>query len=182
MCFLWLQNIMWTFFLLIQSTAQSFSAYRYSNKCIHLSLTLYNHKPHQIDGPFTPTDNSSRYKLRLSKHCMTPKFVIWEFAKSLLHFPDAFSICILHVVTSVAKDVKLDYHWETIETLQGLPEGGLRRIILTASGGAFREWPAEKLKTVTVADAIKHPNWSMGKKITVDSASLMNKVLRFPQI
>lgn len=58
---------------------------------------------------------------------------------------------------------------------QGLPKGGLRRIILTASGGAFREWPVEKLKTVTVADAIKHPNWSMGKKITVDSASLMNK-------
>lgn len=61
---------------------------------------------------------------------------------------------------------------------QGLPPGGLRRIILTASGGAFREWPVDKLKTVTVADAIKHPNWSMGKKITVDSASLMNKVGR----
>ena len=60
--------------------------------------------------------------------------------------------------------------------MQGLPPDGLRRIILTASGGAFREWPVEKLKTVTVADAIKHPNWSMGKKITVDSASLMNKV------
>jgi 1-deoxy-D-xylulose-5-phosphate reductoisomerase len=53
----------------------------------------------------------------------------------------------------------------------------MRRIILTASGGAFREWPVEKLKTVTVADAIKHPNWSMGRKITVDSASLMNKGL-----
>lgn len=64
---------------------------------------------------------------------------------------------------------------------QGLPEGGLRRIVLTASGGAFREWPVEKLKTVTVADAIKHPNWSMGKKITVDSASLMNKASRTPQ-
>lgn len=55
----------------------------------------------------------------------------------------------------------------------------MRRIILTASGGAFREWPVDKLKTVTVADAIKHPNWSMGKKITVDSASLMNKVYHF---
>ncbi len=45
----------------------------------------------------------------------------------------------------------------------------MRRIILTASGGAFRDWPVEKLKTVRVEDAIKHPNWSMGKKITVDS-------------
>ncbi len=55
--------------------------------------------------------------------------------------------------------------------------GGLRRIILTASGGAFREWPVEKLKEVTVAQAITHPNWSMGKKITIDSATLMNKGL-----
>lgn len=53
----------------------------------------------------------------------------------------------------------------------------MRRIILTASGGAFRDWPVEKLATVKVADALKHPNWSMGRKITVDSATLMNKGL-----
>ena len=58
-----------------------------------------------------------------------------------------------------------------------MPENGLRRIILTASGGAFRDWPVDKLKTVKVADALKHPNWSMGRKITVDSATLMNKCL-----
>ena len=52
--------------------------------------------------------------------------------------------------------------------MQGLPVGGLRRIILTASGGAFRDWPIEKLKEVTVAQATSHPNWSMGKKITID--------------
>lgn len=45
------------------------------------------------------------------------------------------------------------------QCLQGLPEGGLRRIILTASGGAFRDWPVEKLREVTAADAVKHPNW-----------------------
>lgn len=60
-------------------------------------------------------------------------------------------------------------------SLQGLPKGGLRRIILTASGGAFRDWPVEKLKDVTVQQATTHPNWSMGKKITIDSATLMNK-------
>jgi 1-deoxy-D-xylulose-5-phosphate reductoisomerase len=59
----------------------------------------------------------------------------------------------------------------------GKPDPGLRRILLTASGGAFRDWPVEKLAEVTVADAITHPNWSMGKKITVDSATLMNKGL-----
>lgn len=68
-------------------------------------------------------------------------------------------------------------HSAIFQCIQGLPEGGLRRIILTASGGAFRDWPVEKLKDVKVADALKHPNWSMGRKITVDSATLMNKGL-----
>ncbi len=56
----------------------------------------------------------------------------------------------------------------------GVPTPGLRRILLTASGGAFRGWEADALQKVTVADAVKHPNWSMGRKITVDSATLMN--------
>jgi 1-deoxy-D-xylulose-5-phosphate reductoisomerase len=68
-------------------------------------------------------------------------------------------------------------HSAIFQCLQGVPEGGLRRIILTASGGSFRDWPAEKLAQVTIADALKHPNWSMGKKITIDSATLMNKGL-----
>lgn len=68
-------------------------------------------------------------------------------------------------------------HSAIFQCLQGVPPGGLRRIILTASGGAFRDWSVEKLATVKVADALKHPNWSMGQKITVDSATLMNKGL-----
>ncbi|MEO0887746.1 MAG: 1-deoxy-D-xylulose-5-phosphate reductoisomerase [Cyanobacteria bacterium J06648_10] len=68
-------------------------------------------------------------------------------------------------------------HSAIFQCLQGVPEGGLRSIELTASGGAFRDWPVEDLKKVTMADAIKHPNWSMGRKITVDSATLMNKGL-----
>jgi 1-deoxy-D-xylulose-5-phosphate reductoisomerase len=68
-------------------------------------------------------------------------------------------------------------HSAIFQCLQGVPQGGLRKIILTASGGAFRDLPVEKLSQVTVADALKHPNWSMGKKITIDSATLMNKGL-----
>ncbi|PKA63876.1 1-deoxy-D-xylulose 5-phosphate reductoisomerase, chloroplastic [Apostasia shenzhenica] len=116
-------------------------------------------------------------------------------------------------------------HSAIFQCIQGLPEGSLRRIILTASGGLHllsassgnplhyfssnglnfrsylicvsvsigivnkklgifsvlgvdtRDWPVEKLKEVKVADALKHPNWSMGKKITVDSATLFNKGL-----
>ena len=59
----------------------------------------------------------------------------------------------------------------------GIPTPGLQSIKLTASGGAFRDWSEEDLIKATVADATSHPNWSMGKKITVDSATLMNKGL-----
>lgn len=68
-------------------------------------------------------------------------------------------------------------HSAIFQCLQGVPEGGLKRIILTASGGAFRDWPLEQMANVTVADALKHPNWNMGQKITIDSATLMNKGL-----
>jgi 1-deoxy-D-xylulose-5-phosphate reductoisomerase len=68
-------------------------------------------------------------------------------------------------------------HSAIFQCLQGVPVGGLRRIILTASGGAFRDLPIEKLASVKVADALKHPNWTMGQKITIDSATLMNKGL-----
>ena len=68
-------------------------------------------------------------------------------------------------------------HSAIFQCLQGVPDAGLRRIILTASGGSFRDLPVEKLSSVTVKDALKHPNWSMGQKITIDSATLMNKGL-----
>jgi len=68
-------------------------------------------------------------------------------------------------------------HSAIFQSLQGVPAGGLRKIILTASGGAFRDWDAKDLHKVKLEDALKHPNWDMGAKITIDSATLMNKGL-----
>jgi 1-deoxy-D-xylulose-5-phosphate reductoisomerase len=68
-------------------------------------------------------------------------------------------------------------HNAVFQCLDGRDRAELRRVILTASGGAFRDWPLERLADATVADALKHPNWSMGPKITVDSATLANKGL-----
>jgi len=68
-------------------------------------------------------------------------------------------------------------HNAVFQCLEGHPAKAVRRLVLTASGGAFRDWPVEKLSTVTPADALKHPNWAMGPKITVDSATLANKGL-----
>ncbi|HEX5817844.1 MAG TPA: 1-deoxy-D-xylulose-5-phosphate reductoisomerase [Gemmatimonadales bacterium] len=63
------------------------------------------------------------------------------------------------------------------QCLAGHPRGHVRRLVLTASGGPFRTTPVEALATVTAADALSHPTWKMGRKITVDSATMMNKGL-----
>ncbi|MDD4797534.1 MAG: 1-deoxy-D-xylulose-5-phosphate reductoisomerase [Eubacteriales bacterium] len=69
-------------------------------------------------------------------------------------------------------------HSAIFQCMQGLPdEQAVRKIILTASGGPFFGYTRQQLENVTVAQALKHPNWAMGSKITIDSASMMNKGL-----
>ena len=68
-------------------------------------------------------------------------------------------------------------HSAIFQSLQGAPKGSLKKILLTASGGPFFGKTCEELQNVTVKEALAHPNWSMGAKITIDSASLMNKGL-----
>ncbi|MGI8496161.1 MAG: 1-deoxy-D-xylulose-5-phosphate reductoisomerase [Gemmatimonadaceae bacterium] len=68
-------------------------------------------------------------------------------------------------------------HSAILQCLAGRPRAEVRRIILTASGGPFRSWPADRLARATLADALQHPTWRMGRKITVDSATLANKAL-----
>lgn len=71
-------------------------------------------------------------------------------------------------------------HSALFQSLQGCQDRGeVKRLILTASGGPFFGWKREQLEEVTLEQALKHPNWSMGAKITVDSATLMNKGLEF---
>jgi 1-deoxy-D-xylulose-5-phosphate reductoisomerase len=68
-------------------------------------------------------------------------------------------------------------HSAIFQSLQGENEKNIERLILTASGGSFRDRTREELQGVTKADALNHPNWSMGAKITIDSATMMNKGL-----
>jgi 1-deoxy-D-xylulose-5-phosphate reductoisomerase len=68
-------------------------------------------------------------------------------------------------------------HSALLQALQGQRREDVKKLWLTASGGPFRSWPAEKLAQVTPAQALRHPNWSMGAKITIDSATMMNKAL-----
>ncbi len=68
-------------------------------------------------------------------------------------------------------------HNAIYQCLNQSPEKEVRRLLLTASGGPFREWPREKLREVKLEQALKHPTWEMGRKITIDSATMFNKGL-----
>jgi 1-deoxy-D-xylulose-5-phosphate reductoisomerase len=68
-------------------------------------------------------------------------------------------------------------HSAILQCLTGRPGVQVRRVILTASGGPFRRWRSDEIERATLADALQHPTWRMGRKITVDSATLANKAL-----
>ena len=68
-------------------------------------------------------------------------------------------------------------HSAVFQALTGEDPAGVERVILTASGGPFRTWPAERMAAATPAEAVAHPNWAMGRRISVDSASMFNKAL-----
>ena len=68
-------------------------------------------------------------------------------------------------------------HSAVLQCIMSRPRSEVRRIVLTASGGPFRSWSAARIERATIADALQHPTWRMGRKITVDSATLANKAL-----
>jgi len=68
-------------------------------------------------------------------------------------------------------------HSAVFQALAGEEMEAVERIVITASGGAFRDWPVERLARATVAEASSHPNWDMGQRITIDSASMFNKAM-----
>ena len=88
-----------------------------------------------------------------------------------------------HIIMPLAKERGVSIlpvdseHSAIFQSLQGQPQNRIRKILLTASGGPFRGKKRAELADMTVEDALRHPNWSMGKKITIDSASLVNKGL-----
>ena len=88
-----------------------------------------------------------------------------------------------HIIMPLAKKhgVKIlpvdSEHSAIFQSLNGEPKDKIRQILLTASGGPFRGFTKEQLTNVKAADALKHPNWTMGRKITIDSATMVNKGL-----
>ncbi|MBQ7920861.1 MAG: 1-deoxy-D-xylulose-5-phosphate reductoisomerase [Lachnospiraceae bacterium] len=92
-------------------------------------------------------------------------------------------VCAGHIIMPLAKQYGVSIlpvdseHSAIFQSLNGEPAGRISKILLTASGGPFRGKTTEELKNMKVEDALKHPNWSMGRKITIDSSTLVNKGL-----
>lgn len=92
-------------------------------------------------------------------------------------------VCAGHIIMSLIKEKKVPLlpvdseHSAIFQSLQGQPKERLAKILLTASGGPFRGMKREELVNIKPEDALKHPNWSMGRKITIDSSTLVNKGL-----
>lgn len=88
-----------------------------------------------------------------------------------------------HIIMSLAKEKHVrilpvdSEHSAIFQSLNGETGNKIHKILLTASGGPFRGWTREQMKNVQVEDALKHPNWSMGAKITIDSSTMVNKGL-----
>ena len=97
-------------------------------------------------------------------------------------------VCAGHIIMSLIKEKKVPLlpvdseHSAIFQSLQGQPKERLAKILLTASGGPFRGMKREELVNIRPEDALKHPNWSMGRKITIDSSTLVNKGLEVMEV
>ena len=93
-----------------------------------------------------------------------------------------------HIIMPLAKECNVKIlpvdseHSAIFQSLNGEPAGRIEKILLTASGGPFRGRTREQLQNIQVEDALKHPNWSMGRKITIDSSTLVNKGLEVMEV
>ena len=92
-------------------------------------------------------------------------------------------VCAGHIIMSLAKECNVNIypvdseHSAIFQCLNGENRGEIEKILLTASGGPFRGKKRADLENVQLEDALKHPNWAMGRKITIDSSTMVNKGL-----
>ena len=114
---------------------------------------------------------------------LQPTLAAIDSGKSIALANKETLVCAGELVTAAAKQKSVNIypvdseHSAIFQCLVGEFHNKIEKIYLTASGGPFRGWNAERLASVTKEQALKHPNWEMGAKITIDSASLMNKGL-----
>ena len=115
-------------------------------------------------------------------HGLEPTIKIIKHTKKIAIANKEAIICGWHLIKNNLKRYKTKFtpvdseHFSIFYSLQGNKISNIEKIYLTASGGPLNNIPKEKFKNIKISQAIKHPNWKMGKKISVDSATMMNKV------
>jgi len=115
-------------------------------------------------------------------HGLEPTIKIIKHTKKIAIANKEAIICGWHLIKNNLKRYKTKFipvdseHFSIFYALQGNKISNIEKIYLTASGGPLNNTPKEKFKSIKISQAIKHPNWKMGKKISIDSATMMNKV------
>ena len=113
---------------------------------------------------------------------LIPTVKIIKFTKKIAIANKESIICGWHLIKKDLKKFKTSFipvdseHFSVFYSLKGNKISNIKKIYLTASGGPLINTPKRKLKSIKISEAIKHPNWKMGKKISIDSATMMNKV------
>ncbi len=113
---------------------------------------------------------------------LEPSIIMCKFSKTLGIVNKESLICGWNIIKKHLKKYKTNFipidseHYSIFSLLRNNPNQVIEKIYITASGGPFVNYPKKNFKKIVLKDALKHPNWKMGKKITIDSATLMNKV------
>ena len=113
---------------------------------------------------------------------LKPTLDIIKFTKTIAIANKESIICGWNLIKKDLKKYKTNFipvdseHFSIWSLLENNKKNNFEKIYITASGGPFRNLPLKKFKNISIKDALKHPNWTMGKKITIDSATMMNKV------
>ena len=113
---------------------------------------------------------------------LKPTLDIIKYTKTIAIANKESIICGWNLIKKDLNKYKTDFipvdseHFSIWSLINNDKSNNLEKIYITASGGPFRDYPLNKFKDISIKDALKHPNWSMGKKITIDSATMMNKV------
>ena len=113
---------------------------------------------------------------------LKPTLDVIKYTKTIAIANKESIICGWNLIKKNLKKYKTNFipvdseHFSIWSLLNDKKKNNFEKIYITASGGPFRELPLNKFKDISITDALKHPNWSMGKKITIDSATMMNKV------
>ena len=114
---------------------------------------------------------------------LKPTISIIKFSKKLLIANKESIICGWNLIENKAKKYKTKIipidseHFSILKLMKHIILHEIKKIYLTASGGPFLNYTKKKIKKISPKDALKHPKWKMGKKISIDSATLMNKIL-----